>query len=364
MTRARILADYVSSGDELALKAPLASPAFTGSPSITLGSDATGDVYYRAAGGALTRLATGADGTVLTSTGAAAVPAFEAVPVSDIVSTATGGTTIYTEGDYKVHVYKTSSTFATGTLGGTVQYLIVAGGGGSGGWQATGVGPNGAGGAGGVVAGSTSFSASLTYTIVVGNGGVAVTTDIPGNNGGMSQVTATNMFIRAIGGGGGGDTGTNGKEGGCGGGGGENALPAEITMPTQGFNGGTTSTNACSGGGGGAGAVGVDATSTVAGNGGIGYLTTIIAHANATTEGVGHVDSSNVYFSGGGGGGKRYAGTAGTGGLGGGGNGSVDGDGNAGTNHTGGGASAGGGNATTNAKAGGHGCVILRYKFQ
>jgi hypothetical protein len=32
MTRARILADYVSSGDELALKAPLASPAFTGTP--------------------------------------------------------------------------------------------------------------------------------------------------------------------------------------------------------------------------------------------------------------------------------------------------------------------------------------------
>ena len=32
MSRARILADYVSSGDELALKAPLASPAFTGTP--------------------------------------------------------------------------------------------------------------------------------------------------------------------------------------------------------------------------------------------------------------------------------------------------------------------------------------------
>jgi hypothetical protein len=357
LTRAR------ENADGARLDAPLASPTFTGSPSITLGSDATGDVYYRAAGGALTRLATGADGTVLTSTGAGAVPAFEAVPVSDIVSTATGGTTIYTEGDYKVHVYKTSSTFATGTLGGTVQYLIVAGGGGSGGWQGTGVGPNGAGGAGGVVAGSTSFSASTTYTVTVGNGGAAVTTDIPGNNGGMSQVTATDMFIRAIGGGGGGDTSTNGLDGGCGGSGGENALPFP-TISSQGFKGGTTSTNACSGGGGGAGAVGVDATSTVAGNGGIGYLTTIIAHANATTEGVGQVDSSNVYFSGGGGGGKRYAGTAGTGGLGGGGNGSVDGDGNAGTNHTGGGASAGGGNATTNAKAGGHGCVILRYKFQ
>ena len=32
MTKARILANYVSSDDELALKAPLASPAFTGTP--------------------------------------------------------------------------------------------------------------------------------------------------------------------------------------------------------------------------------------------------------------------------------------------------------------------------------------------
>ena len=32
MSRARVLADYVSSGDELADKAPLASPAFTGTP--------------------------------------------------------------------------------------------------------------------------------------------------------------------------------------------------------------------------------------------------------------------------------------------------------------------------------------------
>ena len=97
MTRARILADYVSGGTTAAefdyldgvtsnvqtqmdLKAPLASPAITGTPSVTLGSDATGDVYYRAAGGALTRLATGAAGTVLTSTGAGAVPAFEALP--------------------------------------------------------------------------------------------------------------------------------------------------------------------------------------------------------------------------------------------------------------------------------------------
>ena len=35
MTRARILADYVNAGDELALKAPLASPTFTGTTTVS-----------------------------------------------------------------------------------------------------------------------------------------------------------------------------------------------------------------------------------------------------------------------------------------------------------------------------------------
>jgi hypothetical protein len=59
-------------------------------PTMTQGSDATGDVYYRAASGKLTRLATGADGTILTSTGVGAVPAFEAaagLPLVKISST-------------------------------------------------------------------------------------------------------------------------------------------------------------------------------------------------------------------------------------------------------------------------------------
>ena len=57
MTRARILADYVSSGDELALKAPIASPTFTGTvgglgtPVINLGS-ATGAIPAGVTGGA------------------------------------------------------------------------------------------------------------------------------------------------------------------------------------------------------------------------------------------------------------------------------------------------------------------------
>ena len=58
----------------------LSTGAVIDDPTMTQGSDATGDVYYRAASGKLTRLATGADGTVLTSTGVGAVPAFEALP--------------------------------------------------------------------------------------------------------------------------------------------------------------------------------------------------------------------------------------------------------------------------------------------
>ena len=54
-------------------------------PTMTQGSDATGDVYYRAANGKLTRLPTTADGQVLTSTGVGAVPAWEAAAGSHMV---------------------------------------------------------------------------------------------------------------------------------------------------------------------------------------------------------------------------------------------------------------------------------------
>jgi hypothetical protein len=45
---------------------------------MTQGSDATGDIYYRAADGTLTRLATGAADTVLTSGGTGVIPTFAA----------------------------------------------------------------------------------------------------------------------------------------------------------------------------------------------------------------------------------------------------------------------------------------------
>ena len=125
VTAAKIVAGAVGTS-EIADGTVVASDI--GDNSITLAKMAGGTdgqvITYDASGDPVA-VGPGTDGQVLTSTGAGSPPAFEAVPVSDIVSTATGGTTIYTEGDYKVHVYKTSSTFATGTLGGTVQYLIV-----------------------------------------------------------------------------------------------------------------------------------------------------------------------------------------------------------------------------------------------
>jgi len=63
---------------------------------IAVGSDATGDIYYRDASGFLERLAASTDGHVLTSTGAGAVPAWEAVPSSGTTLTGSTAETICT----------------------------------------------------------------------------------------------------------------------------------------------------------------------------------------------------------------------------------------------------------------------------
>jgi hypothetical protein len=56
---------------------------------MTLGSDATGDVYYRDASGFLERLGASTDGYVLTTGGAGTVPAWEAVPAGTTLSGST-----------------------------------------------------------------------------------------------------------------------------------------------------------------------------------------------------------------------------------------------------------------------------------
>ena len=67
------------------------SGVIDGSAVMTLTSDATGDMYYRAAStGYLTRLAAGADGTVLTGTGTGSVPAWESPTTGDITSVVAG----------------------------------------------------------------------------------------------------------------------------------------------------------------------------------------------------------------------------------------------------------------------------------
>jgi hypothetical protein len=77
------------------------SGVIDGSATMTVGSDATGDVYYRDASGHLERLGASTDGYVLTTGGAGTVPAWEAVPAGGISwdgSTANGVAT-YKDGD-------------------------------------------------------------------------------------------------------------------------------------------------------------------------------------------------------------------------------------------------------------------------
>jgi hypothetical protein len=264
---------------------------------------------------------------------------------------AAGGTVYDVDVDgttYRVHVFTTTgnSTF-TVSRAGPVEYLIVAGGG-------EGVADRGgAGGAGGLLAGTTTVTPQA-YTITVGAGGAAKNDRSLGNNGGNSVA----FGLTAIGGGGGGTGGgANGRTGGSGGGAGNG--PGQDAVTTgglgtagQGNNGGSSvyvAPNYGSGGGGGAGSAGRPGTSAVGGDGGNGLLS--------------FITGLFTFYAGGGGGGS-YGGPSypsGIGGLGGGGNGSP-------TSATPGGPNTGGGAGNngqgTTGVAGGSGIVVMRYPLQ
>ena len=257
-----------------------------------------------------------------------------------------------------------------------LQYLVVGGGGAGAGQM------SGGGGAGGLLQGTDTGFAYGTYTVTVGAGGAAATT----NNGGL-DVTGDNgensVFgsFTALGGGRGGAYSANtevrrhGTDGGSGGGGsnGNDVAGDNFGLGTsgQGNNGGQSEGSGSGGGGGGAGAAGQaghyaaqSPNGTKDGDGGIGATTTIITTAIATSRSVGEVDSGNVYFAGGGGaGGGSGRGRGGMGGLGGGGIGGGDTN---GANGAAGAANTGGGGGGTrwsdggNGHAGGSGVVILR----
>jgi hypothetical protein len=286
-----------------------------------------------------------------------------------IAPKASGGS-IYNDGTYWYHAFRTSGTFTPQT-GLTCDALVVAsGGGGSYGYDNDG-GGGGAGGLRGFT--SQSLTATTAYTISIGAGGAA------GGQGNDSSIAGTGFttFTSAGGGVGGGNplggSLANGGTGGSGGGGWAGSVTytgaagnTPSTSPSQGNNGGSSYATGVSnpdkaaGGGGGAGAVGTNGTYRQGGNGGIGS-SAYSSWGSATNTG--QLVSSTYYYAGGGGGGCDTAGTRSAGGSGGGGGGggsSYPGSGGAaGTVNTGGGG--GGGGADQGGFAGGSGIIIIRY---
>ena len=290
--------------------------------------------------------------------------------VTSVVATGGTETTITVSGQsYKVHTFSSSGDFVV-TSPGYVEYLIVGGGGGS---RSDRGGGGGAGGYRCSVPGETSgrgstaeplfYVESGTYSVVIGAGGAAGTTnpqlsDRSGNDSSFGHMVA-------VGGGYNIATSQIGTAGGGGGGGSGDTRIGGRGVTRQGFDGGTgrrmTSIFDAAGGGGGANAAGANGGNIAAsggGNGGNGIESSI--------------DGTPTYRGGGGGGGVDYRNTSttgpGSGGLGGGGNGSTDAagaSGDAGTANTGGGGGGGSLRAdatATNGGAGGSGVVIVRYK--
>jgi hypothetical protein len=307
------------------------------------------------------------------------------VPIS-----ATGGNQTPSSGlapgnGYKYHTFTSPGTFTVSGGPGTVEVLVV-GGGGAGGGRA-----GGGGGAGGIAyAINHAITAPSVIPIVVGPGGPAPTPAVNSGDTGPSGGDSTfgdvpnPYYIIAKGGGGGGGDGSNGAAttGGSGGGQmygppswGANIAPA--TQPSQnpgkpnitnyGNSGGSGVGNPYfnSGGGGGAGANGTNGTVPAAGPGGNGVQ---FPAFTGPLIGVPALNPLSGYFGGGGGGGQHPSvEPIGTGGLGGGGNsGSGPGvPGSPGTANSGG----GGGGAFTHGEgsqvfsggSGGSGIVVIRY---
>ena len=281
-------------------------------------------------------------------------------PISDSNPEATGGTIVDTDiggVPYRIHLFtNTGNSTFTVTKGGLVEYLIVAGGGGTGEFC-------GGGGAGGLLTGITTVTPQ-SYTITVGAGAPRNPAGLGSSNGNDSIA----FGLTAIGGGGGQSSNVSltGKNGGSGGGngprGGNGGLATQPGSSSGGFgnNGGNgrpgeTSNDGGSGGGGGAGGPGLSGSFRQGGNGGIGLLS--------------YISGVPTWYAGGGGGfgdARNGPSIRGTGGLGGGGAGAIGttggNDAESGPANTGGGAGGGGPSASTGGRDGGSGIVIVRYR--
>ena len=194
------------------------------------------------------------------------------------------GGAITHSGGYTIHTFSSPGTFIAPTgsgCTGTIQYLVVAGGG-SGGSSG---GPGG-GGAGGVETGTSAITLGNSYAVTVGTGGTGGGAGSNGNNSSIAGVAT------AVGGGAGGTENwinLNGRNGGSGGGGAVGGGSGGTGSSSHGHNGGNgTAGGEASGGGGGAGTAGGDGNESTGrgGNGGDGY-TSNITGSNVTYAGGG-----------------------------------------------------------------------------
>jgi hypothetical protein len=262
------------------------------------------------------------------------------------------------------------------------------GGGGGGGGLLTSVSTDTNGGSLNTRESTLTLTPATAYTITIGNGGAKgtyigstgpFTIAGPGDS---TTISGTGITTITANGGGYGGTGESdgplypggaGASGGGGSRGGASAIPGGTATNSgnQGFSGGASSTAGdSSGGGGGASEVGVSRPSNLQGgaDGGDGRISTIITTAIATSQSVGQVVGTDVYFSGGGGGGGFTGSAVGAGGDGGGQNGTQSSVAASGSPNTGGaggggagsGGSGGSGYAERIGGAGGSGVVILK----
>jgi hypothetical protein len=285
-------------------------------------------------------------------------------------SKASGGV-VTEDATYYYHTFGSSGTF-TPTQSLTADLLLLAGGGGGGG--ATGTNGGGGGGAGGYRELSSQSLTATPYTITVGAGG-AGGVGSRGTSGGNSSMSGSGFTtLTRTGGGGGGINAASNKDGLSGGSGGGAGATSGINgtggagnagsyTPVEGYAGGNGSSDGVTydagGGGGGAGAVGTAATSTKAGNGGVG-VTSSLLNAIGPVTGIGQLVSSNYYVAGGGGGGSAHK-PRGTGGSGGGGSGTGTDAGFTPTLNNTGGGGAGGNHQGSSTGAGASGVVVIRY---
>ncbi len=275
-------------------------------------------------------------------------------------SRATGGIiSSYTDGGstYVVHKFLTSGSF-TPLYAFSIDYLLVAGGGGAGNCM------GGGAGAGGLIFLQNQTINPSLYSIVIGAGAPYATVDT-GADSEQKGENSTAFGSTAIGGGHAGtyDGHTPGVGGSGGGGGGkEGSYDAGIQdgaagTANQGYAGGN-GTNRDNGGyagqGGGGGAGGVGGNGTFGGNAGAGGVGVDMSSYFGISVG----DSG--WFAGGGGGAPYSTHSGGAGGKGGGGDGGTQTAGEAGQANTGGGG--GGGSQWGHVGgAGGSGIVIIRY---